>query len=40
MAVIYTGLSIGFRRIEEVDAMLYTAGLRLEPIPRPEPLAR
>jgi predicted nucleic acid-binding protein len=34
-AVIYAELSIGFRRIEEVDAMLDTTGLRLEPIPRP-----
>ncbi|MGE0120815.1 MAG: type II toxin-antitoxin system VapC family toxin [Dongiaceae bacterium] len=34
-AVIYAELSIGFRRIEEVDAMLETTGLRLEPIPRP-----
>ena len=34
-AVIYAELSISFRRIEEVDAMLDTTGLRLEPIPRP-----
>jgi predicted nucleic acid-binding protein len=34
-AVIYAELSMGFRRIEEVDAMLDTTGLRLEPIPRP-----
>jgi predicted nucleic acid-binding protein len=34
-AVIYAELSMGFRRIEEVDAMLNTTGLRLEPIPRP-----
>ena len=34
-AVIYAELSIGFRRIEEVDAMLDTTGLRLEPMPRP-----
>lgn len=34
-AVIYAELSTGFRRIEEVDAMLDTTGLRLEPIPRP-----
>ena len=33
--MIYAELSIGFRRIEEVDAMLDTTGLRLEPIPRP-----
>jgi predicted nucleic acid-binding protein len=33
--VVYAELSIGFRRIEEVDAMLETTGLRLEPIPRP-----
>ncbi len=34
-AVVYAELSIGFRRIEEVDAMIETTGLRLEPIPRP-----
>jgi hypothetical protein len=34
-AVVYAELSIGFRRIEEVDAMLDATGLRLEPIPRP-----
>lgn len=34
-AVIYAELSIGFRRIEEVDAMIETTGLRVEPIPRP-----
>jgi predicted nucleic acid-binding protein len=34
-AVIYAELSIGFRRIEEVDSMLETTGLRLEPIPKP-----
>lgn len=34
-AVIYAEFSIGFRRIEEVDAILDTTGLRLEPIPRP-----
>jgi hypothetical protein len=34
-AVVYAELSIGFRRIEEVDAMIESTGLRLEPIPRP-----
>ncbi len=32
-AVVYAELSIGFRRIEELDAMLATTGLRLDPIP-------
>ena len=34
-AVVYAELSISFQRIEEVDAVLDTTGLRLEPIPRP-----
>jgi hypothetical protein len=33
-AVVYAELSIGFRRIEEVDAMLTTTRLRLDQIPR------
>jgi predicted nucleic acid-binding protein len=32
-AVVYAEVSIGFRRIEELDAMLATAGLRLDSIP-------
>jgi predicted nucleic acid-binding protein len=32
-AVVYAELSIGFHRIEELDSMLATTGLRLDPIP-------
>jgi len=32
-AVVYAELSIGFRRIEEVDAVLAMTGLRLDQIP-------
>ena len=31
--VIYAELSLAFRRIEEIEAMLTKAGLRVEPIP-------
>jgi predicted nucleic acid-binding protein len=34
-AVVYAELSVGFRRIEEVDGVLATTGLRLEQIPVP-----
>jgi predicted nucleic acid-binding protein len=33
-AVIYSELSLAFRRIEELEAMLEQAGFRVEPIPR------
>jgi len=33
--VVYAELSIGFRRIEEVDRVLAGAGLTIAPIPRP-----
>ncbi len=33
-AVIYAELALAFRRIEELEAMLGTAGIRVEPIPR------
>lgn len=32
--VIYAELSIAYRRIEELEAMLESSGLRMEPIPR------
>ena len=32
--VIYAELSIAYQRIEELEAMLKSAGLRLDPIPR------
>jgi predicted nucleic acid-binding protein len=32
--VIYAELSIGYRRIEELEAMLARGGFRLEPLPR------
>lgn len=32
--VIYAELSIAYRRIEELEAMLATGGFRVEPIPR------
>lgn len=33
--VIYAELSVGYQRIEALDAMLDQAGIDLEPIPRP-----
>lgn len=33
-AVIYSELSLAFRRIEELEAMLEQGGFRVEPIPR------
>lgn len=33
-AIIYSELSLAFRRIEELEAMLEQAGFRFEPIPR------
>jgi predicted nucleic acid-binding protein len=32
-AVVYAELSIGFHRVEELDSVLATTGLRLDPIP-------
>ena len=32
--VIYAELSIGYRRIEELESMLASGGFRLEPLPR------
>lgn len=32
--VIYAELSLAFRRVEELEAMLTTTGLRVEPVPR------
>ncbi|MFN0194236.1 MAG: type II toxin-antitoxin system VapC family toxin [Aestuariivirga sp.] len=32
-AIVYAEFSVGFQRIEQVDAVLATTGLRLEPIP-------